>query len=101
MRYVNDLATIRKLNLPNGWQNNIDTSVRSAVNDGSLILALFTKRIAKVLLRGLGNKPIAGVKSFNSFTKFQSKTLQTIVNKTKQIMDHHIKVHTLIYQMSF
>ena len=70
LRFIKDLVRQSDTLLPAGWEQGLESSLRAAINEGSPILGLFTKRIAKVLLRGLGGQPISQMPTFNSFSAY-------------------------------
>lgn len=94
-------------NASSAWMNydlkemkdRVDKAIRDVVSDGNPVLALFTKRVYKVLLRSMLGKPyLQKLSSYSLQSKGQERNLSRLMEITTKLFNHTIKVHGDIYK---
>lgn len=77
----------------------VDQAVKELVSPGNSILALFTKRVYKILLRALLDKPyVPKLATYSLQHKAQDRNISQMVQLGNKLFQHTMKVHGELYQ---
>jgi hypothetical protein len=80
-------------------KDRCDKAIRDVVSEGNPVLALFTKRVYKVLLRAMLEKPyLQKLSSYSLQSKGQERNFSRLMEITTKLFNHTIKVHGDIYR---
>jgi len=84
---------------PQELQERVDRSVREVVSANNPVLALFTKRIYKVLLRALLKQPfLQKLQAYSLNFKGQERNLSSLIRSTSLLFNHMYSIHSELYQ---
>ncbi len=80
-------------------KDRVEKAIRDVVSDGNPVLALFTKRVYKVLLRAMLDKPyLQKLSSYSLQSKGQERNLSRLIELATKLFHHTFKVHGDIYK---
>lgn len=84
------------------WEEVLEKSLRNVLAEGNPVLALFTKRVYKVLLRAILNQPYAAkLPSFSLHAKGIQKNLGELITRAVKLFDIHIAEYGEVYATIF
>jgi hypothetical protein len=76
----------------------LQNSIQQSLTPSSPILSLFTKRIYKLLTRGLLSLPFQELlPAYSLASKLQSQEVKSLILKSKQIFDHSVLIFGPFY----
>lgn len=77
----------------------VEVAIKEVVSPGNAVLALFTKRVYKILLRGLLNQPyLPKLAAYSLHHKSQERNISKLIELGKRLFTHNLKIHEELYQ---
>ena len=84
------------------WEQVLEKSLKNVLAEGNAVLALFTKRVYKVLLRAILNQPYAvKLPSYSLHAKGIQKNLGDLITRAVKLFDVHLAEYGDVYATIF
>jgi hypothetical protein len=99
VRYCASRHGVSSSGLAAGWETTLEHALTSAVKKESPMISLFSKRLFKVLLRGLGKKPYSNVlTTFSLNSVNMQRAIQDVLTKAESVLALNLHVNAVIYK---